>query len=162
MSFVRPQPQPPVYQSNTWWCWAACLEMLNRAHPERFGMPVRSQNDWVAAMRASPAANLLLNAHDGINVHYFPAVLNALGMAGRQWRGGTAGDPVDLAYIEQQLRISCLWAVYPVPGGSHFVVIYGVENGGVLRYFNPFPGIGYATAPQSDVQRSPLMIAWKQ
>jgi len=167
MAFVRPQPSPPVVQSNTWWCWAACLEMLNRAHPERFGMPIRRQNEWVAAMRASPAANRLLSTNDGLNVHYFPQVLTALGMEGHQWRGGSAGDPVDLSFIELQLQVSYLWAVFPVPGGSHFVVIYGVENGRpedglIVRYFNPAPGVGYAKANQAQVQRSPLLIGWKR
>ena len=161
MAYVRPRPAPAVFQSNVWWCWAACLEILNRAHPDRYGTPVRTQNDWIAAMRASPARNRLLNAQDGLNVHYLPSVLNALGMQGHQWRGQAAGDPVDLGFIEQRLRNSYVLAVYPVPGGSHFVVIYGVDNGPVLRYFNPFPGIGYASATQAEVQRSPLMIGWK-
>ena len=158
MAFMR-QPPPPVYQSNTWWCWAACLEILNRAHPDKFPPPVRNQSEWMEAMRAAPAASRLLNEHGGLNTHYLPSVLNAIGMVGQQWAGPPTAPP-DITFIEQQLRVSYLLALYPVPGGSHFVVIYGVDRQRV-HYFNPMTGVGNTSATHAQVRAGRLVIAWK-
>lgn len=159
MAFLRPSP-PAVTQANTWWCWAACLEILNRAHPNKFPSPIRDQNQWMQEMQNAPAANQILNAHGGLNVHYLPAVLNALGMTGHQWAGPPSNRP-DINFIEEKLRISYLLAIYQVTGGSHFVVISGVDANRVL-FFNPWNNIGNTSVTHAQVRSAPLIIAWKQ
>ena len=136
MSYIR-TPPIPVVQTSAWWCWAAYMEMINRAHPAKFTAPVRNQAHWVADMQASPAANTALNQHGGLNTHFFGQFTQALRMQFRVWTGPPANAP-DLAFAEVKLHKSLLLAAYQVPGGSHFVVIHGFD-GTHVRYTNPQP-----------------------
>lgn len=158
MVFIRPNP-PSVTQTNTWWCWAACLEILNRAHPDKFPSPPVSQSEWINEMRTSPNGGLFLNPQGGINVRFLPQILNVLRMTGHQWSGPPT-DPPDIDFIEEKLHISYLLAVYPVPGGSHFVIISGVDANRIL-YFNPWNNIGNTSATHAQVRSRQLIIAWK-
>jgi hypothetical protein len=158
MSFLR-NPPAIVVQRNTWWCWAACMEMLNRSHPSKFGTPVRTQAQWVDAMQASPVAHVALNRQQGINMRYFPQFTSALGMQFHGWI--PPNSTPDLAFAERKLHRSLLLAVIPSSGGnSHFIVIWGFDNQRVY-YTDPTPGQGRKTAPFSLVRRQPLLIAWK-
>lgn len=157
MAYMRSAP-PVVQQSNLWWCWAACLEILNRAHPNKFAPPVRTQAQWVEAMQQSPVATTALNPQGGLNVRYLPQVFQALGMRGHSWAGPPSNAP-DAAFIEDKLHSSYVMACYQVSGGSHFVIIYGVDNARVY-YFNPWTNAGRQTATHQQIAASPLIIGW--
>lgn len=170
MAFMRPTP-PQIHQTNLWWCWATCFEILNRVHSEKFPPPIRNQSEWVAAMQQSPARNRLLNAQGGINVHYIGEVFAAIGIRGHTF---TALNPnsyqnmhdylqlfqQNIAFIEEKLRISYLIGIYPVAGGSHFVVIYGIDDNR-LHFFNPWTNVGIASETHRNAQSNRFIIGWK-
>ncbi len=158
MAFKR-IPPILVVQNNAWWCWAACMEMINRAHPEKFSGTIRNQSEWIAAMQASPVAHVALNSHDGLNMSFFGQFTNAIGMLFNGWIGPPAGIP-DLAFAESKLHHSLLLAAFRVPGGCHFVVIHSFD-GSHVGYTNPAPGTGEQRTDYSRIQSGPLMIAWK-
>jgi len=155
---MRSSP-PPVTQANVWWCWAACLEILNRAHPTKFPSPPLSQEEWRNEIRALPNADQFLSPQDGLNVNRLPMILNVLGMTGHQWQGPPNNRP-DIAYIENKLHLSYLMAVHTVPGGSHFVIITGVDQSRVW-YFDPYNHIGYTSITHDQIRQARLIIAWK-
>jgi ABC-type bacteriocin/lantibiotic exporter with double-glycine peptidase domain len=158
MAYSR-RPPPRVHQSNEWWCWAACLEILNTAHPEKF-TPIRySQSQWVDWLRNQTAGPQLLNQHGGINTSMLPQVLRALRMGGQVYNG-PPGDRPDLAFIEDKLHTSYLMGVRVVRGGSHFVIIYGVDDHNVL-YYDPYGRRGNRTMSHETIQSDRLIVAWK-
>jgi hypothetical protein len=151
MSFHRAMP-PNVRQHNLWWCWAACMEMLTRLYPQRFG-GVKTQE----AVRNDPAMAPFLTPEGGLNVqHGLPALLNQYHMQGHVWSNHLPNRET----IEQRLRTSHLFAVYQViPGAaSHFVLIHGIGRE-TLYYMDPAHGPRQARL--SDVETRPLIIAWK-
>lgn len=160
MAYQRPQP-PAIRQNNLWWCWAACLEILVAAQPGKFPSPPlpRTQEQWLSALRSSPAGSRVLNEQGGIRMQSFPEVVSQIGMRVHSW-AGPPNSRADIDFIEQQLRLSYLLAVRTVSGGSHFVVIYGVTPTH-LYYFNPAPGSGYAKITHAEIQAQPLVISWK-
>jgi hypothetical protein len=135
------------------------LEILNRAHPGKFPSPPLTQQQWRDELRSLPNASQFLSPQDGLNVQRLPMILNALGMTGHQWQG-PQNDRPDIAYIEDKLHISYLLAVHPVPGGSHFVIIYGVD-GSRVHYFDPYNGRGNTSATHAEIRNNRLIIAWK-
>lgn len=158
MSFLQ-NPPTLVVQQNTWWCWAACMEMLNRTYPAKFGTPVKNQAQWVATMQSSPVANTALNSQQGLNLHYFGQFATALGLMYHGWI--PPNTTPDLAFAETKLRTSLLLAIIPSTAtDSHFVVIWGFDNQQVF-YTDPAPGQGHRIAPYSLVQQNRLLIAWK-
>jgi ABC-type bacteriocin/lantibiotic exporter with double-glycine peptidase domain len=159
MVFMRPSP-PSVTQANQWWCWAACLEILNRAHPNKFPSPPLTQEQWRNELRALPNADEFLSPQDGLNVHRLPLILNILGMTGHQWQGPPNHRP-DISYIENKLHFSYVMAIHTVPGGSHFVIITGVDQSRVF-YFDPYNHIGNTSVPHDEIRQARLIIAWKQ
>lgn len=158
MAFIRSSP-PVVQQSNLWWCWAACLEILNRAHPNKFPSPIRTQAQWVDEMRQSPVAATALNPQDGLNVRFLPQIFQILGMQGHSWAGPPTSPP-DVNVIENRLRSSYVMACHQVPGGSHFVIVYGVDGSGRVYFFNPYTNIGKQTITRQSVASNPLIIGW--
>ncbi len=158
MSFLR-NPPTLVVQQNPWWCWAACMEMINRAHPSKFDSPIKNQAQWVAAMQASPVANTALNSQQGLNLRFFGQFTNALKMMFQGWVPPTSHP--DLEFAEYKLHSSLLLAIIPSTAtDSHFVVIWGFDNQQVF-YTDPAPGQGHRIAPYSLVQQNRLLIAWK-
>lgn len=152
-------PPPVVQQSNLWWCWAACLEILNRAHPNKFAPPVRTQEQWVEAVRQMPRLRPALNQQDGFNVQYLGLLFQGLRMQGHSWAGPPTNPP-EIAFIEDKIRLSYVMGCYQVPGGSHFVIIYGVDASGTLHYYNPWTNGGNQTATRQQVVSRPLIIGW--
>lgn len=135
-----------------WWCWAACIEMLSRLNPAAFG-GIQAQ----AQVRADPALQPCLNPQGGLNT-MGGAGLNGLSARyGLRWHVWTTHPP-DPALIEQRLQQSHLLGIYQVPGGSHFVVIYGI-NPTTLFIVNPMGGA--QQIPLSTVISHPLVIGWK-
>lgn len=158
MAYSRSAP-PTVQQSNLWWCWAACLEILNRVHPNKFPPPARTQAQWVNAMQQSPVANTALNSQGGLNTRFLPQMFQALGMRYHGWLGPPQDSP-DVSVIEEKLHLSYVMGCYPVSGGSHFVIIYGVDALGRIYYFNPWTNVGKSSITRQQAAASPLIIGW--
>jgi ABC-type bacteriocin/lantibiotic exporter with double-glycine peptidase domain len=151
MSFHRAMP-PYVHQHNLWWCWAACIEMLSRLAPQKYG-GVQYQED----VRNDPDMQDYLTPEGGIEVQDgVPALVTLYDMQAQVW---TMHNPTRQR-IEQCLHYSHLFAVYQVTPGeaSHFVVIHGIGRN-TLYYMDP--ARGPRTAMLNDVESHPLIIAWK-
>jgi hypothetical protein len=133
---------------------------LNRAHPDKFPSPPLTQEQWRNELRALPNASEFLSAHDGLNVNRLPMILNILGMTGHQWQGPPNNRP-DISYIESKLHFSYVLAIHTVPGGSHFVIVTGVDQTRVL-YFDPYNNIGNTAVTHNQIRQARLIIAWKQ
>ncbi len=111
------------------------------------------------AMRQSPVAGSALNSQGGLNVRYLPQIFRAIGMSGRIWTGPPSNPP-DISFIKRQLQISYLLGCYQVAGGSHFVVISGLDDTHIY-FFNPWSSIGNSKIKHTLVRSAPLIIGWK-
>jgi hypothetical protein len=152
MAFTRAVPTQ-VVQHNMWWCWAACVEMMSRLNPSGFG-GIKTQEQ----VRFDPAIQPYLTPQGGINT-VGGVGLNALSVRyGFRWYVWTVHTP-DPAVIEQRLHLSHLLGIYQVPGGSHFVVIYGIDQTN-LYVVNPLGG-GTRHIALSAITSHPLVIGWK-